>query len=135
MGDYLRFKSVIPPRLSEFLILLTAREWTQQYEWQAHARIAIDAGLPAETVAAIAAGRRPKVMADDEATLYAFWSELTHHKSVSDATYAAVVEEFGEPGVIDAVGIIGYYTMLAMVMNTAQTALPPNVEPALPALP
>jgi len=135
MGDYLRFKAVLPPRLSEFLILLTAREWTQQYEWQAHSQIGIDAGLTTETVAAIAAGRRPDVMADDEAALYALWSELIRHKSVSEATYATVVEEFGEQGVIDAVGIIGYYTMLAMVMNTAQTALPPNVEPPLPAFP
>lgn len=131
MGDYLRFKSTLPPRLSEFLILLTAREWTQNYEWDAHARLALQAGVSADTVNAIAAGRRPDGLSADEALLYDLSTELQHHKGVSDPTYARVVARFGEQGVIDAVGITGYYTFLAMVLNTARTPLPAGRTPAL----
>jgi 4-carboxymuconolactone decarboxylase len=121
MGDYLRFNSALPPRLSELAILITAREWTQNYEWQAHHDIALKAGLKPETAAAIAEGRRPDGMAEDEAIVYALCTELIENKGVSDATYAKAVKAFGERGVIDAVGITGYYTMLAMVLNTART--------------
>lgn len=131
MGDYLRFKSTLPPRLSEFLILLTAREWTQNYEWDAHAKLALQAGVSAETVQAIAKGRRPDALTEDEAILYALNTELQHHKGVSDETYARVVRRFGEQGVIDAVGITGYYTMLAMVLNTARTPVPAGRTPEL----
>lgn len=131
MGDYLRFKSTLPPQLSEFLIILTAREWTQNYEWDAHARLALDAGVKSDTVNAIAAGRRPDAMTDDETLLYELATELHHHKSVTDETYARAVKRFGEQGVIDAVGITGYYTLLAMVLNTARTPLPAGRTPAL----
>jgi 4-carboxymuconolactone decarboxylase len=131
MGDYLRFKSTLPPRLSEFVILLTAREWTQNYEWDAHARLALQAGVATETVDAIAKGRRPDHLTEDEAILYALNTELQHHKSVSDETYARAVKRFGEQGVIDAVGITGYYTFLAMVLNTARTPVPPDRKPVL----
>jgi 4-carboxymuconolactone decarboxylase len=124
MGDYLRFKSTLPPRLSEFVILLTAREWTQNYEWDAHARLAREAGVSTETVAAIAKGRRPDHLTEDEAILYDLNMELQHHKSVSDETYARAVKRYGEQGVIDAVGITGYYTFLAMMLNTARTPVP-----------
>jgi len=70
MGDYLRFKSVLPPRLSEFAILITARQWTQNYEWDTHSRIALQAGLPQAVVDALAEGRRPDRMAEDEDILY-----------------------------------------------------------------
>ncbi len=131
MGDYLRFKSVLPPRLSEFLILLTAREWTQQYEWEAHSRLALKAGVSTETVDAIAQGRRPDRLTEDEGILYDLSTELQHHKSVSDATYARAVARYGEQGVIDAVGITGYYTLLAMVLNTARTPLAPGRTPGM----
>jgi len=135
MGDYLRFNSALPPRLSEFVILMTAREWTQQYEWYVHHDIALEAGLAPEVARAVAEGRRPAVMAEDEAILYAFFTELNRNRSVSDETYARALAEFGEQGVIDTVGIIGYYTLLAMVMNTARTPLPANADPALAPLP
>ena len=131
MGDYLRFKSTLPPRLSEFLILVTAREWTQNYEWDAHAKLALQAGVSPETVQAIAQGRRPDRLTDDEAILYELTTELQHHKGVSDQTYARAVQRFGEQGVIDAVGITGYYTLLAMVLNTARTPVPPGRTPEL----
>ncbi len=135
MGDYLRYRSVLPPRLSEFVILLTSRQWTQQYEWNAHAPLAQQAGLSPATIAAIADGRRPERMADDEDVLYAVWDELRRTQSVSDATYARAVAAFGEQGVIDALGITGYYTLLAMVMNTTRTPLPAGAKPALPPFP
>ena len=135
MGDYLRYNSALPPRLSEFLILLTAREWQQQYEWQAHHDIAIEAGVPSATAAAIAEGRRPAEMSAEESALYGLFGELHDSHNVSDSTYATAEALFGEQGVVDAVAIIGYYTLLAMVMNTAQTGLPLGVEAGLPSLP
>ena len=131
MGDYLRFKSTLPPRLSEFLILLTAREWTQNYEWQAHAPLALQAGVSRDTVDAIALGRRPDGLTDDEALLYDLSTELQQHRAISDPTYARAVKRFGEQGVIDAVGITGYYTLIAMVLNTARTPLPAGRTPGL----
>lgn len=135
MGDYLRYNTSLEPRLSEFLILLTAREWTQQYEWYAHRDIALEAGISPEIVAAIAEGRRPDGMADDHAVLFAIFSELNHTKQVSDATYARAIQLFGERGVIDTVGLIGYYTLLAMAMNTARTQVPDDFAPPLAPLP
>ena len=131
MGDYLRFKSSLPPRLSEFVILLTARRWTQQYEWNAHQPLALQGGLRAEIVKAIADGRRPDAMAEDEDAVYTLWDEVQRNQSVSDATYARAVGKVGEQGMIDVLGITGYYTMLAMVMNTARTPLPDGVTPPL----
>ena len=135
MGDYLRFTSVLPPRLSEFAIIITARQWTQNYEWDVHAPLAMQGGLKASIVAAVADGRRPEGMADDEDVLYTFCDELHRNKSISDATYAKAVSTFGEQGVIDILGISGYYTMLAMVLNTARTPVPAGHTPALRAFP
>jgi len=135
MGDYLRFNSVLPPRLSEFVILLTARVWTQQYEWNAHSRLALEAGVKPAIVQAIADGRRPAGLADEEEILYDLCDELQRNRSVADATYDRAKAKFGEQGIVDAVGIVGYYTLLAMVMNTARTPLPPGVKPPLAPLP
>jgi 4-carboxymuconolactone decarboxylase len=135
MGDYLRYKSALPPRLSEFVILLTARRWTQQYEWNAHQALALQGGLSADIVKAVAEGRRPDRMADDEEAVYTMWDELQKNQSVSDATYARAIAKLSEQGVIDALGITGYYTMLAMVMNTTRTPLPPGVAAPLAPLP
>jgi len=131
MGDYLRFTSVLPPRLSEFAIIITARQWTQNYEWDVHAPLAEKGGLEASIVAAVADGRRPEGMADDEDTLYTFCDELHRNRSISDATYARAVKMFGEQGVVDILGISGYYTMLAMVLNTARTPVPAGHTPGL----
>jgi 4-carboxymuconolactone decarboxylase len=135
MSDYLRFKSVLPPRLRELVILLTARQWTQQYEWNAHYPLAVKAGLNPAILKAIAEGRRPEAMAQDEQTVYEFCGELQRNQSVSDQTYARMVALWGEQGVIDAVGLAGYYTLIAMVLNTARTPLPPGAAPALAAFP
>ena len=135
MGDYLRYKSALPPRLSEFVILLTARRWTQQYEWNAHHPLALQGGLSADIVKAVAEGRRPERMAEDEEAVYSMWDELQKNQSVSDATYARAIGKLGEQGVIDALGITGYYTLLAMVMNTTRAPLPPGVAPPLAPFP
>ena len=135
MGDYLRFKSVFPPRLSEFAILITARQWTQNYEWDAHYQLALKGGLREDIARAVAEGRRPERMAEDEEILYNFCTELHQNKSVSDATYARALKAFGEQGVIDAVGISGYYTFLARVLNTARTPVPAGRAPGLSPLP
>jgi 4-carboxymuconolactone decarboxylase len=131
MGDYLRFTSVLPPRLSEFAIIITARQWTQNYEWDVHAPLAQQGGLKEAIVAAIADGRRPEGMAEDEDVLYSFCDELHRTQGISDETYARAVKTFGEQGVIDILGISGYYTMLAMVLNTARTPVPAGHTPAL----
>lgn len=135
VGDYIRFRNALPSRLSELVILLTARHWTQQYEWYMHAPIAERAGLDAAVIEAVADGRRPAELADDEAAVYDFCTELLRTQGVSDPTYARMVGLFGEKGVIDTIGILGYYQLLAMVMNTARTALPAGVEPPLSAFP
>jgi 4-carboxymuconolactone decarboxylase len=135
MGDYLRFKSVLPPRLSEFAILITARQWTQQYEWGVHAPIALKAGLRSEIVTAVADGTRPPSMSEDETIVYDFCTELHRNKSVSDTVYSKTLARLGEQGVIDLTGINGYYTFLSMVMNVARTPPPKSTAPALVALP
>jgi 4-carboxymuconolactone decarboxylase len=131
MGDYLRFKSTLGPRLNEMVILITAREWTQQYEWNAHRPAATKAGLKAEIIDAIADGRRPLGMAEDEEIAYDTASEILRLKRVSDATYGRAVAKFGEQGVIDLLGVIGYYNFLAIVMNATRTAMPANVADPL----
>ena len=134
LGDYLRFNSRLPPNLSELAILITARQWTQQYEWGLHQPIALKAGLDSEIAKAIAEGRRPENMTKDEAVVYDLCTELSVNRSVSDHTYARAVSAFGEQGVIDAVGIVGYYTTLSMVLNTARTP-PPASAPSLASYP
>lgn len=135
MGDYLRYKSVLPPQLNEFAILITARRWTQEYEWAVHQPLAVKAGLKAEITQALGEGRRPQGMSADEEMIYEFSTELHQNQGVSDATYARVLARFGEQGIIDLIGVNGYYTFLAMVLNTTRTALPKGVAPPLAAFP
>jgi 4-carboxymuconolactone decarboxylase len=124
MGDYLRYKSVLPAPLNEFAILITARHWSQSYEWSLHQPIAVKASLKAEITQAVAEGRRPEGMSADEEMVYEFCTELHQNQSVCDATYARVQARFGEQGIIDLIGVNGYYTFLAMVLNGTRTAVP-----------
>ena len=135
MGDYLRFRNVLPKRVSEMVILITAREWTQQYEWAYHYPIALEEGLAKPTVEAIAEGRRPEGMQADEAAAYDFSIELHRSRSVSDATYARALELFGEQGIVDLIGVSGYYSFLAMMMNVARSAVDIDKVPPLKKLP
>ncbi len=132
MGEYLRFRSAIGARLSELAILVTARHTDQQVEWAIHAPIAAQNGIAQNAIDAIAQWRRPAGMAADEAAVHDFCSELHKKRRVSDATYACALALFGEPGVVDLMGICGYYSFLAMVMNGAQTAVPASAAAPLP---
>ena len=133
LGEFLRYGTTLPPRLSEMVILMTARGWSQQYEWTAHAPLALKGGLKQDVVTAIAEGRRPAQMAEDEAIAYDLCSELDRTQSVSDATYARGVKQFGEQGVVEIIGLKGYYTMLAMLLNTGRTQV--DGKPPLSAFP
>ena len=132
MGEYLRYRSAIGIRLSELAILVTARQWDQQVEWAIHAPIAEKVGIPVSVILAIAERRRPEGMLVDEAVVHDFCVELHETKAVSDGVYADALAQLGEQGVVDLMGINGYYTFLAMVMNTARTAVPEGEEWALP---
>ena len=131
MGDYLRYQSAFPPHLSEFIILVASRLWSQQYEWSLHCPIALQAGVDPAIVEAIAEARRPPQMSEEQELLYDFSTELIESGSVTDETYNRTLARFGERGVIDAAGITGYYTFLAMILNTART----SPEPGGPLLP
>ena len=136
MGEYLRYRSALGTRLSELVILLIARAWDQQVEWAIHAPVALAAGIDAGVVTAIAEGRRPAGMSVDEALVHDFSMELNRDRAVSDETFERARTRFGEQGVVDLLGLNGYYTLLAMVMNGAQTPAPPSSGPPLvPLLP
>jgi len=135
LSDYVRFNSALPPRLSEFVILITAREWSQAYEWNAHQPLAIKGGLNPDIAKAIIEGRRPTGMAEDEEVLYDFVTELLQNHSVSDPTYARAMAKFGEKAVLDTIGLMGHYSLIAMVLNTARTPVPPGGPPRLEPFP
>ena len=127
--------SALNQRLTEFAILIAARRWTNNWEWNAHAPAATRAGLKTDIVAALSEGRRPSAMADDETLVYELCQELLANQSISDGTYARAVATFGEAGVVELASIQGYYTYLALVMNAARVTVPPNVKPPLERVP
>lgn len=135
MREHVQLRTVLGQKLTEFAILITAREWTQQYEWNAHHQAAIKAGLKQNIITALAEGRRPDHMAEDEEILYDFCVELHRNQGVSDTTYARALSKFGEEGIVEAATIEGFYALLAMVMNTARTPLPPGATPPLAPFP
>lgn len=132
LGELCRFGTSLPPRLSEMAILITAYNWRAQYEWYAHAPLAAKGGLSDDIIEAIRLGKRPAAMKDDEAALYNLCTELHDSKRVSDATYKKAVEVFGESGVMELLGISGYYVIVSMVLNTAQVALPAGEKSPFP---
>jgi 4-carboxymuconolactone decarboxylase len=134
LGEFLRYESSIPARLNEFAILITARHWDAQYEWFAHYPHAMKGGLKPEVAAAVAQGKRPANMQDDEAIVYDFCKELHEHKAVSDATLKRAFDKFGERGVVDLIGVSGYYTLVSMVLNVDKQPLPDGTPPPLPKL-
>jgi 4-carboxymuconolactone decarboxylase len=135
LSDYLRFESIVPGWLREFVILMTARQWGQNYEWNAHYAIAMDEGLSPDIARAIAEGRRPEGMVVEEEVLYELVTELQRNHSVSDDTYERALERFGEQGVIEIVSLMGYYTMISMILNTSRAPLPEDAVPALAPFP
>jgi 4-carboxymuconolactone decarboxylase len=127
--------SALTQKLTEFAILIAARHWTNSYEWNAHYTLAEKAGLSTAIMAAVADGRRPERMADDEEVLYDFCMELLQNKGVSDATYERARARLGEPGIVEAAALQGYYTFLAMVMNVARSPTPANATQKLAPFP
>jgi 4-carboxymuconolactone decarboxylase len=128
MGDYLRFRASIGQKLAEFTILITARQWTQDYEWYVHHPLALKQGLKPEIADAVFDNRRPAGMAEDEEALYDLVTELDNTRRLSDRTYDRAVKAFGEPGVVDLIGLHGYHTFLAMTMNATRMELPKDAK-------
>jgi 4-carboxymuconolactone decarboxylase len=124
VGSYIRFKSTLGAKLNEFAILITARQWGAQYEWHAHHRLALQAGLDPQIADAVARGQRPTGMTPEETAIYDFSHELHANRQVSDATFKAVADQFGEQGVMDLIAVNGYYTLIAMVLNVDRTPVP-----------
>ena len=134
MGEYLRYRCPLAGRLSELAILLVAREWTQDFEFGAHRKHALKAGLAEATIDAIVEGRRPDVLDGDEQIVWDFVTEVIRTRRVSDTTYGRAHAVFGERGTIDLAGIVGYYSLLALTMNVARVP-PPEGETRLPRFP
>ena len=135
VGEYLRFRNTLEKRISEFLMLIVSREWTQQFEWAVHVSLALKAGVHSSTIDDLATGRRPRNMAADEALAYDLCDELARNHGVSDATYRETVDQFGERGLMDLLGLVGYFTTVSMVMNVAHTPPPKTDVAALEPLP
>lgn len=133
VGQYVRFRCGLDQRINRLAGMLATRHWSNQYEWNGHVPYALKAGLAQSVIDAIAEGRRPPYMADDESVVYDFMTELYANKSVSDATYARALGQFGEAGIIDLLGVVGYYATNAMIMNVARTAVP--ADKPLPLIP
>ena len=135
VGEYVRFVCPLDKRINEFAAIIAARHWSQQFEWWAHHRQAVEAGLKREIADAVGEGRRPAGMREDEEIVYDLLTEVLNNKGASDGTYARAVAKFGEQGVIDVLGVAGYYALLAMVMNVARTAVPEGNPLPLASLP
>jgi 4-carboxymuconolactone decarboxylase len=132
LGEILRYRTSLPPRLSELVILITARHWTSQLEWQQHAPAALRGGLAPEVIGAIRAGRRPRFVNADEAVVYDYCVELQEKHSVSDANYQRALDTFGVVGIVDLTALAGYYTMVAMTLIAHRIPLPSGARPELP---
>jgi len=128
VGAYVRFNTSLDKRLNEMAIIMSAQYWGSQYEWYAHAPLAIKAGLDPDVVAALGAGNQPERMKDDEAIVWEFTTQLRRDHGVNDAIYAKAVEKFGENGVMDLVAVNGYYDVVSMTLNVAHVSPPANAE-------
>jgi 4-carboxymuconolactone decarboxylase len=130
-GASMRFNQSMPRKLNELAIIITARYWTAQYEWYAHKRAALQAGLDPAIVDAIQHGRRPGAMQKDEDAVYTFCTELLNTKHVSDATFATAKNAVGEKGVVDLMGVMSWYQMVSMLLNVDRYPLPAGAQPEL----
>ncbi len=136
VSDYVRWETGLPPRLTELAILITARQWSNQWIWRGHYRAAVRGGLDPSVGADLAAGKRPEKMKEDETILYNYAMEMYRDRAVSDANYAAAVKQFGEKGLIDLVATMGYYDTVAMTLISAKAVAPKEDDvPQLAALP
>jgi 4-carboxymuconolactone decarboxylase len=126
LGAYCRFESALPLRLRELSLLEAARHFDAQYSWNAHVDKAVDAGVPRECLERLARGEAPEFVADDERVLHDFATQVLGQHFVDDATFAAALAAFGEQGVVDLIGCLGNFSMLAMLLNTFQVDLQPD---------
>ena len=131
LGEHLRWKGKLPSRLKELAVLVTARRWTCQHEWVMHSKLALEGGLGAGIVDDIRNGREPKGMLDEEKAVYNFCRELHATGRAGDAAFLAIEKRFGRDGALELIALNGYYSLMAMVLNTAGLPLPGNVEPPL----
>lgn len=131
LGAYIRFHTTVPLKLIEFAILITARALNVQYEWAAHHKNALQAGLSPAIIDAVAVGKRPAAMQPDEEIVYNFTSELVKTKQVSDSAFRAAVDKFGERTVVDLIGTIGYYHFVSMLLNVDRYPMPEGSQPEL----
>ena len=125
---YLRWQTSVPTRLNEFAILIIGRQWRSQVEWFAHAPLAAKAGRAADGSAELKAGNRPTKLAEDEAVVYDFVTELTTTKKVSDETYARAKKIFNDQQIVDLTAVAGNYVMVAMILAMAEETVPPGKE-------
>jgi len=135
VGEYIRFSCPLDKRINELVALIAARHWSQQFEWWAHLQQGLEAGLKPDIADAIAEGRRPRRLAEDEDAAYDLVVESLNNCGVSDATYARARKVFGEQRLIDVLAIAGYYGLLALIMNAARTPVPHGSPMPLPPLP
>ena len=133
-GEILRYRTSLPPRLSELAILVTARHWSSQLEWQQHAPAALKGGVDPATVEALRDGRRPTFTKEDEEAVFEFSSQLQERKSIEDKTYQRALEFLGVQGIVELTALIGYYSMVAMTLIAHQIPLPEGSKPELPPL-
>ena len=131
LGTYIRFHTSVPLKLNEFAILITARSLNAQYDWASHHKYALKAGLSPEIIEAVAVGKRPANMQRDEEIVYNFCTELIDTKQVSDATFHAAVDKFGERMVVDLIGVLGYYHFVSMILNVDRYPLPEGAQSEL----
>jgi 4-carboxymuconolactone decarboxylase len=135
LGQYCRFETSLPPRLSELAILTTARAWNSEFEWAAHKPIALKAGVSAEIVEAIRSGQDPNFENEDEACVYTFSKTLHAERSIGDALYARTVSALGDEAVVDLTAVLGYYTLISMTINVFDVAPPNGTPPELSSSP
>ena len=129
LGAQVRFRNSLPDKLKELAILMVARHWTAQFEWYAHHRLALAAGLDPQIARDIAAGKRPAALQPEEAAIHDFCAELLETKEVSDAAFKAVADRFGEKGVIDLICTLGYYSLVSMTLNVNRFPIPKDATP------
>jgi len=130
-GEYVRFRSPLPAKLNELAALITTRYWSAQFPWYVHHRAAVQAGLNEAIISAIAEGRQPSSMQSDEEVIYSFCMQLLKTSEVNDETFRAARDKLGEAGVVELLGIVGYYGTVSMLVNTDRYPLPDGVAPEL----